>query len=334
VFKGSLAFTVVLTTVWLLILATGRTGGVFFPRYRVDLQTLQNLFGFFIVMNVLWGWLWYGIRRFLLKRFAGFDNDELKVVFSSRLNAPFDLAPFLTRHSERRIRIFDMIGRRGRFITLGSFFFYAVYVTQLRDPTANFLTSVLTDGLFDAVIMSWVALAAYRSDGFFGRVFFGAQSRLMDGSLARANCLLITTLWSAFRLVMVPIGIRLSGLFPPSTYAALFGFVWLSYMAADTLSEVVGALFGKQKLRVWGLGDVNRKSVEGTLAGFFGSLVVCLLVVWQQNLPTPWLWLALGVSLSNTTLELFSPRGTDDFTMATGNALLCWAFGLWMLPLA
>lgn len=30
---------------------------------------------------------------------------------------------------------------------------------------------------------------------------------------------------------------------------------------------------------------------------------------------------------SSTLLELYSPRGTDDFTMATGNALLCLAFG-------
>jgi len=27
---------------------------------------------------------------------------------------------------------------------------------------------------------------------------------------------------------------------------------------------------------------------------------------------------------------LFSPRGTDDFFMATTNALLCWAFGVLM----
>jgi hypothetical protein len=33
----------------------------------------------------------------------------------------------------------------------------------------------------------------------------------------------------------------------------------------------------------------------------------------------------------NTLLELLSPRGTDDFTMATGNALTCWAFGALVL---
>jgi CDP-diglyceride synthetase len=327
---------VALTAVWLLILATGRDGGIFYSRYQVDLITLRNVFFGFLFMTVLWGWLWYGIRRGLLKSVAGFSNEELKEVFSSRMNRPFDLAPYLARHSERRIRILDMVGRRGRFITLGAVGFYHLYARIAQDPAQNrqFLTVVLQDGLFDAVLLSWVALAAYRSDGFLGRVFYGAQSRLMDGTLARANCLLITTLWAAFRLVMVPIGVQLSARFPTHTYAALFGFVWLSYMAADALSEIVGALFGKQKLRVWGLGDVNRKSVEGTVAGFVGSLAVCLLIVSHQGLPSSWLWLALAVSISNTTLELFSPRGTDDFTMATANALLCWAFGVWVYPLA
>jgi CDP-diglyceride synthetase len=319
--------------VWLAVILTGSDASLFFPRYKLDLKTLGGVLGGFVFFTVLWGWLWYGIRRGLLKRYAGFTDEELKVVFSSRMNAPFDLARFLARHSERRIRIFDMVGRRGRFITLGSVGFYHLYRNE-APGNSNFLTLVMTDGLFDAVIMCWVALAAFRSDGFLGRVFFGAQARLMDGTLARANCLLITMLWSAFRLVMVPIGIQLTARYPTSTYAALFGFVWLSYMAADALSEIVGALFGKQKLRVWGLGDVNRKSVEGTVAGFAGSLAVCLLVIWQQGLPLPWLGLALAVSVSNTCLELWSPRGTDDFTMATANALLCWGFGVWVYPLA
>ena len=37
--------------------------------------------------------------------------------------------------------------------------------------------------------------------------------------------------------------------------------------------------------------------------------------------------LVLVLSVSNTAFELFSPRETDDFTMATANALLCWGFG-------
>ena len=43
------------------------------------------------------------------------------------------------------------------------------------------------------------------------------------------------------------------------------------------------------------------------------------------------LGLAVAIAVSTSCFELFSPRGTDDFTMATANALICWAFGAWIL---
>jgi dolichol kinase len=150
----------------------------------------------------------------------------------------------------------------------------------------------------------------------------------MDGTLGRANCLLISMLWSAFKFIFVPLSLRLAAHFPPQTFAPLFAFIWVSYLAADGTAEIAGALFGKQKLKVWGMGEVNRKSVEGTVAGFLASLAVCLGIVFARGLPLPWVGLAVVISLSNTLLELFSPRGTDDFTMATANALLCLGFGV------
>ena len=41
--------------------------------------------------------------------------------------------------------------------------------------------------------------------------------------------------------------------------------------------------------------------------------------------------LAFVIALSNCLVELYSPRGTDDFTMATVNALICWGFGALVL---
>jgi dolichol kinase len=79
-----------------------------------------------------------------------------------------------------------------------------------------------------------------------------------------------------------------------------------------------------------GIGDVNRKSIGGTLTGFVGGLVFCLWVVLAQGLPTPWIVLAVVIAASNTLVELYSPRGTDDFFMATTNALICLAFGAWI----
>jgi len=109
----------------------------------------------------------------------------------------------------------------------------------------------------------------------------------------------------------------------------VFVLIWGSYLATDASAEVFGSLFGKQRIRVWGIGDVNRKSVAGTVAGFLAALILCLWVVTAHGLGTPWLILSVVLATSNSLLELYSPRGTDDFTMATANALICWAFGAW-----
>jgi dolichol kinase len=153
----------------------------------------------------------------------------------------------------------------------------------------------------------------------------------MDGVLARANCLLITTLWTAFKFIMVPVGGQLAVVFAPAQFAVVFAMIWGSYLVCDALSEVGGSIFGKQRIRVWGIGDVNRKSIGGTVSGFLGSLVFCVWIVFANDLAGAWIGLAIVIAASNTILELFSPRGTDDFVMATTNALICWAFGALVL---
>jgi hypothetical protein len=327
VFQGTLAGTAAMTLFWLYSIASQR-GTTLFPRYNIDGQTIGSVLAGFLFFWIFWGFVWYLIKRAVLRRWVGFSPDELRLVFRSRMNEPFEVSDLVARHSERRIRITDMIGRRGRFVILGFAGFSYVYRRLSASPEPGFLTLGLQDGLFEAVVFSWVALALYYSDGWLARMFYGAQSRVMDGQLARANCLLITTLWSLFRFVMVPIGIQLAARFPPATFATVYILIWGSYLASDAFSEIVGSLFGKQKLKVWGIGDVNRKSIAGTVGGFVGALVLCVGVVMANHLPPAWLGLAVAVAVSNTLLELYSPRGTDDFTMATGNALLCWAFGV------
>jgi CDP-diglyceride synthetase len=106
--------------------------------------------------------------------------------------------------------------------------------------------------------------------------------------------------------------------------------IWGSYIANDTCAEVFGSLFGRQKIKVWGVGDVNRKSVAGLVAGFLGAFALCAGVVASQHLGLSWYGLSLAIAVSTSIFELYSPRGTDDFTMATANALICWAFGAWV----
>jgi hypothetical protein len=325
IFRGALAVTAAISALWLVLLLSGR-GSAVLGRPLDPLAPVRVLFGF-VIVGVLWGWLWYGVKWVLLRKLVGLSREETHATFLSRVRRPFDLPAVLRGRSERRVRIADMIGRRGRYVTIGLLGYAYVYSRIALQPKADFLITGLQESLFDALAFSWLMLAVYYSDGFLGRVAYGAQTRIMDGVLGRANCLVILTLWSLFKFVMVPLGFELASIFPPHTYAALFAMVWVSYLGSDALSEIVGSLWGKQKLRVWGIGEVNRKSWAGTGACFLGSLVICLWLVRANGLGLPWVGLAFAVSVSNTALELVSPRGTDDFTMATGNALLCWAFG-------
>jgi dolichol kinase len=123
--------------------------------------------------------------------------------------------------------------------------------------------------------------------------------------------------------------VQLAAVFPKEEFAPVFMLIWGSYLAADASAEIFGSLLGKQRIRVWGIGDVNRKSVAGTVAGFLAALSLCVWIVTAHGLGTPWLVLSVVLAASNSLLELYSPRGTDDFTMATTNALFCWAFGVW-----
>jgi hypothetical protein len=324
-FRGCLAVTAAITFVWLGLLLTGR-GRAVLGRPLDPMAPVRVLFGFAIV-GVLWGWLWYGVKRLLLRRMVGLTREETDATFLSRVRRPFDLSGLLQARSERLVRIADMIGRRGRYVTIGMLGYSYIYTRIAREPRADFLVAGLQESLFDALGYSWLMLAVFYSDGFLGRVAYGAQTRIMDGVLGRANALVILTLWGLFKFIMVPLGAELAATFPPPAYGALFAIVWISYLGSDALSEIVGSLWGRQKLRVWGVGEVNRKSVAGTAACFLGSLAICLWLVHANGLGLPWVALAVAVSVSNTAFELFSPRGTDDFTMATANALLCWAFG-------
>lgn len=330
VFRGALVFTSALTVFWALAVTTQRDI-LFFEHYNTDLEGVLRVLVGVTIFYVLWGFIWLWIKGALLRRVAGFSAEERHQAFSSRMREPYDVLDLVVRHSERRIRIIDMIGRRGRFITLASAAFFYLYGRVASEQPGNFATLFLADNLFDAVLTSWIFLAFYYSDGRLAAAFYGPQSRVMDGVLARANCLLITTLWTVFKFVMVPIGAELARLFPPEQFAVVFALIWGSYIVADASAEVGGSLYGRQSIRVWGVGDVNRKSVGGTVTALAASLTFCLAIVVAAGLPAPWIGLAVVIAVSNTIVELWSPRGTDDFTMATTNALICWAFGALVL---
>src|SRR5262245_24328448 len=126
VFRVALIFNTALTAFLLFAILTRHTGGLF-HHYDISREDLGNIVRRILFFYFIWGFIWYGIKTLLLKYFVGFTKEERRQAFSSRMRAPFEVASFTSRYSERRIRIVDMIGRRGRFITLGLAGFFYLY---------------------------------------------------------------------------------------------------------------------------------------------------------------------------------------------------------------
>ena len=329
IFHGAIAVNLALTVFALSSWFTGFGAGIA-GQFELNAQTAWRLAYSIVVFNGIWALVWYGVKYLLLKTFVGMTPEDRRAVFASRMSRPFDLPALLARYSERRIRIVDMIGRRGRFITLAMAAFYLLYANITAKHSGNFASAFTSQTLLDAVIVNWLFIATFRSNGFPGALFYGAPTRIMDGSLARANVLLGFTMWALFKFTLTPIGAQLQTLYPPGQFALLFALIWGTYLVVDTMAEVGGSLYGTMKLRVRGVGEVNRKSIAGTVTGLVSGLVFSVGIVMANELPGAFIALAVTLSVSSTLLELGSPRGTDDFFMATANALICWAFGAWV----
>lgn len=330
IFRMAVAVNLALTIFALVSGFTGFGAGIA-GKFELNVETAWRLAVGILFFNVFWALVWYGVKNLLLRSFVGMNRDDRRKVFSSRMTAHFDLPELLGRYSERRMRIADMIGRRGRFITLAMAMFFFLYMEIATNHTPIFATAFIQQTLLDAVIVNWLFLAFYYSNGFIAATFFGGQTRIMDGSLARANFMLIVTLWALFKFTLIPIGAQLQSLYEPRHFAVLFSLIWGTYLVVDSMAEVGGALYGNQKIKVRGVGEVNRKSVGGTVTGLVCGLVFSVGIVMLNGLPGAFIALAVTVAVASSALELFSPRGTDDFTMATGNALICWAFGAWLI---
>ena len=94
IFRGALAFNAALTVFWVVMLVT-RGNAYFFVSLRHHPRAIDAVFFGVLFFNVLWGFIWYGVKTLLLKYLAGFSKEERRQSFSSRMRQPFDVAAFV-----------------------------------------------------------------------------------------------------------------------------------------------------------------------------------------------------------------------------------------------
>ena len=102
--------------------------------------------------------------------------------------------------------------------------------------------------------------------------------------------------------------------------------IFMPIIVGDSFGEIVGGTWGKQKIQVWGMGEANKKSYEGTAAVFLSSLVCLIGATAHYNLNSAAYALAFVCSVVSTFVELYAPRSTDNVFMLLGNLGCCLLF--------
>lgn len=246
---------------------------------------------------------------------------ERKIIFSNR-KINFDLKYFIDKYGDRNLRIVDGLSRKLLHIATGCWRLLVLNLV-IKDTQVSLKVT-----LFFQVIAVFLFIVSYSSNNIFGLagILYGATSRIRDGIYGRKNifvaqfsflCLLPLALLEKFAINNLA----------DSSYMLLFpSLIFLPITIGDALGEIIGTIWGKQKLRVWGIGEINRKSLLGTGSVFLGSLFPLLLIVFFNALPWQWWLMCLSIAIATTIVELVAPRGTDNFCIPVGNALICLIF--------
>ena len=269
----------------------------------------------------------FAYYKWLVLKHIGMTLEERKVIFSNRKNN-FHLAYFINKYGDRKLRIIDGLSRKLLHISVGlwQLLFLNLVVKDAR--IALQITLVYQLFLF---LLSSISYSSNKIRGLAG-ILYGGLSRIRDGVDGRKNIFIVRlSFLNLLPLVFIEYIARKN--IADETKLVIFSlFIFLPLTIGDALGEIIGTIWGKQRIRVWGVGQINRKSVLGTASVFLGSLLPLVLIVVLNTLPFQWWLLCLVVSVSTTAIELVAPRSTDNFFIPLGNGLICLLFVVYFLP--
>jgi dolichol kinase len=261
-----------------------------------------------------------GAAKIRILRGAGIEGGTLDLVLSARRES-LDVVTLIQSVPERTIRIADAVGRKGMHVL---FFLTSMMIVQIMAIDYN---AAVFSGIAVGLVTMLAMMVLYRSDTWIGRVLYTPYARVMDGKRARLNMISAQTTGTVQAVLLASLGYL--GLFAlaDERYAyALMYTIYLPVALGDTMGEVVGAFWGKHKLRVLGIGDVNRKSVAGTVAVFLGTLGSLLVVAVFLETPDTYVGLVFVVAVITTITELIAPRSTDSFFIPVVNVAVVTAW--------
>ena len=212
------------------------------------------------------------------------------------------------------MKMMDAINRRSSDILIYvlriMFYSSAVGSTEMRLKTA--MLQLMVDPVLKIITESGNMCFD------IGRYIFTGP-RVFDGRYGRFN-LVVVSFWSGSgRIILFQLLVLAS--YSTEVNGLLFALSMMPLMWGDSFGEIVGSCFGKRKFQVRGLGDVNTKTVEGTIAVFTSSFIAQLIMYYfvfdiSDNSEVFFfhpVFVFFYTCVIAAIVECAAPRSTDNF---------------------
>ena len=214
-------------------------------------------------------------------------------------------------YGAKTLKIMDATYRRAGHIIVNAWRIY--YYLFLVDNTQRLQVAILQL----PIIFGIKKYAEFHSVGDF--VYQGC--RIRDGQYGRFNQVVVNFWAYCARIIMM---IMLSKQdYDEPTNRTLIALALQPLIWGDTFGEVIGSFFGRYEFNVIGIGEINKKTVEGTASVFISSYIslmaVYLLLAPKgiQMFSQHYAFVFFYTSFICMVVEVGAPRGTDNFFLQT-----------------
>jgi len=236
-----------------------------------------------------------------------------------------EVTMIVSTYGKRKIKIMDAINRRTGH-TVINVFRIVFYVWVCDSNELRLKTAIL-----QLPIISTLKILTESGERFFdiGRYIFQG-SRVFDGRYGRFN-LVVVNFWAyAGRIIMFQLLVRSNQ--SEDAKGVLFGLAMMPLLWGDSFGEIIGSFYGKLHFKVRGLGDVNTKTVEGTVAVFASSFVAQVYMyyyIFELKTDEFFVYHPVYVFFYTCVIAAFveaaAPRSTDNFFLQTVSLLVLMA---------
>ena len=145
--------------------------------------------------------------------------------------------------------------------------------------------------------------------------------RIRDGQYGRFNQVVVN-FWAYCARIIMMIMLTQQG-FDEPTNQTIIALAMQPLIWGDTFGELIGSFFGRMEFNVIGIGEINKKTVEGTASVFISSYMSLVIVYWMlapqgvQMFFQHYAFVFLYTSFICMVVEVGAPRGTDNFFLQT-----------------